>query len=204
MALPEITEPAGTVPFVTPHGATPKGVYANVGVISGAARKRRVYTTAPRVQHVTRVLSPAQMVAYDDWFENVLLVGTRKFAVRVANPDGGFLWWEAQWVAPYNAEPVAGNLYWILTGDLLLTGEGSETGPVSTSATLEIVAALTSTATATFDGHAALEVEAALLTLSLSGSLEMVAALLPFVPEFLIREDGGYILREDGGRIQRE
>jgi len=204
MSLPEITAPIGTPVFLEAgHAITPRSVYANVEMITGYARKRRVYTVAPRIQSVAWFLNSAQMAAVDEWFEETLDVGNRRFAALVASDRGpGRLWWTAQWVAPYRAEPL--NLgMWRVTGDLLLIGDGSVEGPVATSAGLEIVVALTSTASATIDGHAAMEIQVALLPLILA-RLEMSAALLSFTPDFLLREDSGYILREDGGRIQRE
>lgn len=204
MALPEITAPAGTPVFLEAgHAITPRSVYSNVAMTTGYARKRRIYTTAPRIQAVAWFLNSKQMAAVDDWFEHTLLVGHRHFAALVASDRGpGRLWWDAQWVAPYRAEPLNSG-FWRVTGELLLIGDGSVDGPVSTSASLEIVAALTSTAVATLDGHATMEIEAALLPLSIA-HLEMGAALLAFTPDFMLHEDGGYLLREDGGRIQRE
>lgn len=163
MSLPELTLPAGLPVFRgMGHSATPRSIYATVGMRTGHARKRRVATSAPRIVTVELFLSANQMVTFDAWFENGLLAGQRAFSARVANQGPGLLWWHAEWVDPPKLTPTYGG-YWALAGSLLLTGEGSVAGPVSTSAAMELIGGLVGSVTgAAVDGQAAMELTVSL------------------------------------------
>ena len=204
MSLPELTLPAGLPVFRgMGHSATPRSIYATVGMRTGHSRKRRVATSAPRIVTVELFLSAAQMITFDAWFENGLLAGQRAFSARVANQGPGFLWWHAEWVDPPKLTPTYSG-FWALAGSLLLTGEGSVAGPVSTSAAMELVAALVGSVTgAALNGQAAFEVVVALQAIG-PVAMEITAALLHAPVSFSLREDASFVLREDGSLVVRE
>ncbi len=156
----------------------------------------------PRVVSVGLFLSRAQMLAFDNWFEDDLVVGERQFSARVANQGPGLLWWAAEWFDVPLSTPLHSG-FWRVTGSLLLTGEGSVEGPAITTAGVEFRAPLLATAVLTFDGSAAVEFGAALGMAAL-GDVEFGAALLSREPDYLQREDLDFITRENGGRILRE
>ena len=145
MSLPGITAPAGTPDFLADgHEVEEFDAYARVGYATGTARTRRVRTAVERVVAVRWLLTAAQMLAVDDWFEVALDAGSREFAARVASQDGaGVLWWRARWLR-YETQmlPMGRG---IVTGALFLTGSGSATPPDTSAMAMEIVAALTCT-----------------------------------------------------------
>jgi len=158
MALPEILPPAGTPVFLAEgHGIEPQSVYADVQFGAGHSRRRRVWTRAPRVVSVSWLLEADEMAAVDDWFENTLLAGARKFSAQVANQGPGLLWWEAQWLEPYHAEAMHLGR-WRVTGQLLLTGEGTPTKPYTPDMTVSFASALTGSASASIAATLALEI----------------------------------------------
>lgn len=133
MALPELLLPAGTPPFLAEgHAVELLPVYADTAMRTGHARRRRIFTTSPRLVSVSLRLTPAQAAAFDAWFEGPLRVGTRPFTAIVANQGPGVRYWEATFEAPYEAEALPGGR-WRVTAQLRLTGEGSATPPVPTS-----------------------------------------------------------------------
>lgn len=147
--MPQIRLPAGTPCFLAAgHGITPDSVYADVRMRTGHARKRRIYTSAPRVVDVAWVLEAEQMTAVDAWYEDVLLAGERAFAAQVKAQGPGKLWWRARWVEPYEAEAMHLGR-WRVTGRLLLTGVGQVEDPYIPEMEVEFGAALTATAVLT-------------------------------------------------------
>ncbi len=202
MSLPEILVPAGTPAFALDGLAvSPRTVYADVPMGTGHTRRRRSATIAPRIVNVGMVLDTDQMTTFDAWFESTLRVGSLPFTAELPNQGEGFLFWSATWLSPYLADPISNEL-WTVTGQLLLTGEGSATPPVSTSLALEFGAALTGTASLTVTSLLELEFGAELLQ-PVYLSLEFGAALRQ-VGNFRLREDSSYTLREGGGRRIRE
>ncbi len=177
MPLPEILAPAGTPPFLADgHGIAPRPVYVDVGMRTGHARRRRMTTTAPRVVSVSWFLTEAEMTAVDEWFETALLVGSRKFTALVQNQGEGALYWEAQWLTPWVADP-SREFAWVVSGQLLLTGEGSETAPEMTSLGLEISVPAMGSAAITVGTTLAMEVTVPLLQPIYLG-IEISVALL--------------------------
>lgn len=129
MALPELTLPPGTPGFQAEgHAIELKPLYADTPMRTGHPRKRRLYTVVPRTVPVLLILTQDQMTAFHDWFEGPLAAGANTFSAQVARQGPGLLWWEARFVEPYTAEPMAG-VYWRVTANLLLTGVGSPTAP---------------------------------------------------------------------------
>lgn len=137
MPLPLILVPAG-LPCVllSGFGITPSDMYDHVPVLQGEGRKRRRFTTAPRVVTVGWVLDDDQMTQFDDWFENALIAGTLQFTLEVQRLGPGREFWTAEFVGgddqspPYVADPTATKRpMWRVTGLVLLTGAPSETAP---------------------------------------------------------------------------
>ncbi len=203
MSLPELLPPRGTPTFLhRGHAIEPRPVFADVAMTTGHARRRRVSTIAPRVVEVGWFLTPGQMTSVDAWFESTLLVGSRQFTAPVKAQGAGLLYWAAEWLEPYTAEPVSRGR-WYVSGKLLLTGEGSTTPPVLSTLGIEFGAALTGSASLTVGGFLGIEFGAALKQPVPLG-IEFGAALRQ-VGNFRLREsDGSYTLREGGGRRIRE
>ena len=126
MSLPSIVQPDGTPAFLADgHAIELVPVYARVGMAQGHTRTRRIVTEAPRRVDVSLMLvTRALMAAYDDWFESALQVGALSFAAQVKHQGPGALWWAAQWLGPYHAQPLPGGRVWRLSGRLLLSGKG--------------------------------------------------------------------------------
>lgn len=162
MALPNILAPFGTPPFRTiDHSVKPDEVFANVKFTTGSSRARRLFSgSVPRIVTVSWELSQLQMEAVDTWAEDVLKAYTLHFSALVANHQGhGLLWFDANWVEPYTAEPMDG-LRWVVTGSLYLTGEGVAelAGPTVTSLAIEFGARLDGQAALTVIKHFSLEI----------------------------------------------
>jgi hypothetical protein len=130
MALPELTLPPETPAFCAGGHAIEMGaLYADIPMQTGHGRRRRVYTTVPRVVSVKLELTLAQALAFHEWFEGPLQAGAQEFSAQVANQGPGLLWWRARFTEPYTAEAdEAGQSFWV-TAKLLLAGTGSAIGP---------------------------------------------------------------------------
>lgn len=179
MSLPEIMPPAGTPVFQeNGHSHDVRSVYRDVGMGTGAARRRRKTRLAPHVVSVSWFVDDAHVEAIEQWHESTLKAGSEAFAARVARIGArGLMWWSATWVGPLTYQPLSAT-QWRITGALLLdpvTG-GSVAGPISTSARVEFEAALTASAHAVVTANAAVEFIAALETLS-PAAVEFTAAL---------------------------
>lgn len=201
MALPEILPPI-TKPFLlTGHAQTRSSVYRDAQMGTGHARRRRQTTTGPRVVSVGWVLTEAEAQAVDGWFENSLAGGTRAFAARVAEVGGtdrSRSWFSATWVGQILWTPLHKGR-WRAEGQLLLTGEPSQTGPVSTSAEVEFGLSLFATATAEQSAYAEVEFSAALRSVQLA-EVEFSAALLSVEAAVRITTDGDTRITTDGDR----
>lgn len=179
IGMPGIRPPAGTPCFLaSAHSISPDSVFVDVKMRVGHARKRRVFTAAPRVVEVAWVLEAAEMAAVDAWYKNALLAGEREFAAQVKRQGPGMLWWRARWVEPYAAEALHLGR-WRVTGRLLLTGVGQEADPYVPGLAVEFGAALTGTASLTVETMLAVEFGAELLQ-SQTLAVEFGAALLPY------------------------
>ena len=76
-------------------------------------------------------LTGAQMLAFDDWFENSIKAGALRFLAFVGWPVGGNpagQWYEATFAAPYAAVAQTGD-YWTMTAKLRLHGTGAPATP---------------------------------------------------------------------------
>lgn len=200
MALPEIRPPSGTPCFLAAgHAIAPQSVYADVQMRSGHLRRRRLFTTAPRIVSVSWLLEADQMAAVDTWFEDVLLAGERPFSAQVANQGPGLLWWTAQWVEPYQTEALHLGR-WRVTGQLLLTGVGQVEDPYTPDMAVEFGAPLTSSAELTVITRLAVEFGAALLQVTGRLAVEFGSALVHENP-YLLTEDGDILLTEDDDEL---
>lgn len=130
MALPELTQPDGTPAFLAEgHTIELVPTYADVPVVTGHSRRRRVYTTTPRMVAVGLQLTAAQMLAWHLWFEGPLRAGTEWFSAQVANQGPGLLWWKARFLETYAAEAGEGGASFKVSARLLLVGDGTATPP---------------------------------------------------------------------------
>jgi len=113
------------------HGIEEDSVYAAVQMASGHSRQRRRWTVPERVVSVSWLLKgEAQIAEVDEWFDITLEAGALPFSAQVANQGSGsaLLWWRARWLAGWQFEMIPGG-FCRVTGQLFLTGEGSEDGP---------------------------------------------------------------------------
>ncbi len=146
MALPELTLPPSLPAYrVDGHNISLVDVYAETPMRTGHSRRRRIYTVAPRVVSVSLDLTLDQALAFHDWFEGPLAAGAQEFSAQVANQGPGLLWWRARFLEPYTAEAnESGQAFWI-TAKLLLTGDGSSTGPYVANMASAVIVALSGT-----------------------------------------------------------
>lgn len=204
MSLPGIFEPSGLPAFLAAnHDHQPEEIYAQQSRGTGHARRRRVYTEPQRIVSVSRVLTPAQMQAYDDWFENTIIVGQTHFTAWVANLGAGQLYWDACWIAPYLSEPFAtpGGVFWRITGRLLLSGEPSETRPADGEIAVEFIAHLTGAASVVIPVELAVEFTA-YLSPATHLAVEFESDLLPVAPYYLEIGDGFFLLIDTTHRLR--
>lgn len=206
MALPELLAPPGTCFLLNAHANTPGDLDDDVQFMQGHSRKRRVQTSAPRVVDVSAIFKTADTAAiFDDWFENTLSVGNGLFTAKVAPVGADSRYWAAQWVGPLAWSPM-GKGRWQISGQLLLTGQGSDTPPLGATLATEYRAALTGSAKLTVGVSLATEFSASLVA-HLPLRTEYVASLEADIPSYFEREsdsDGAFIQREDGTNLQRE
>lgn len=160
MALPFILTPAGTPPFrVSDHAIKPDEVFASIVYRTGHNRLRRLYVgSVPRIATVSWELSATQMAIVDDWAETTLEAYTRHFTAQIANITGtGVLYYDANWVEPYTAEPMDGGR-WVVTGSLYLTGEGETDPPITSLFRSELFVPFTGSAFVQAEKHFAVEI----------------------------------------------
>ena len=203
MALPELTLPDGTPAWLAePHGVELVPQYADVAMRTGHHRRRRVYTTAPRLVQVGLQLTAAQMLAFHTWFEDSTQAGALPFSTQVANIGPGLLWWRAQFTEPYSADAGEAGASFRVSARLLLTGDGSAAGPYTPALTAAIGIALAGSASLTAPNDLSAAVSIALLPVTGLTAAIVIALLLP--PSFRLREDASFRLREDGTKRLRE
>lgn len=202
MALPELLPPAGTPRFhVEGHAIAPDTLYDDIEPMQGERRKRRVQTYAPRTVSVSTIFEADEAYAYDEWYENVLIVGSAKFTAHVGELGPNSKYWAAEWVDPPQWEAMTQGR-WRLSGQLLLTGEGADAPPATVTLAFEFGMALTGTASIASPVDLAFEFGMALeshnpIAFEFAMSLEAVET-----PEYFERETasgGGFIERETGG-----
>lgn len=131
MALPELTLPDGSPPFLADGQSieiTP--IYADVPMRTGHDRRRRLYTTVPRVVNVGLFVAADQLLAFHNWYEGPLQAGLQWFSALLSNQGPGTLWWKARFAEPYTEEAIE-NGYHRITAKLLLVGDGSVSSPYS-------------------------------------------------------------------------
>lgn len=181
MALPELTLPDGTPPFLAEgHAIELAPVYADVPMRTGHARRRRIYTTAPRTVQVALQLTAAQMLALHEWFEGPLEAGAQWFSAQVAKQGSGLLWWKARFVEPYEADAGPSAVLWRVTARLLLVGDGSASSPYMTAMSAAVTVALSGGAALTIPIALDATVTVALVPiLVLASAVEVALQVLP-------------------------
>lgn len=131
MALPLIFLPAEIpLPLIAGFGISLGEQFDHVPALQGEGRKRRMFTTAPRIVQVSWLLTARQMQVFDAWAESDLDALANRFTVKLKRLGVGFEYWAAEWISPYTAEPIASpDALWRVSGSLLLTGSPSDTAP---------------------------------------------------------------------------
>lgn len=176
MALPELTLPDGTPAWLADgHSIELVPLYADVTMRTGHSRRRRVYTTAPRLVAVGLQLTAAQMLAFHTWFEDVLQAGALPFSTQVANQGPGLLWWRAQFAEPYSADAGEAAASFRVSARLLLTGTGSTTGPYVPAMSAAIGIALAGSAAITAPMTLSADVSVALLPVTALAAAVVIA-----------------------------
>lgn len=179
--LPELTLPAGTPAFLADtHSIELTPMYADVQMRTGHDRRRRVYTTVPRVVTVALQLTADQMLAFHTWFEGPLQAGVQWFSAQMANQGPGLLWWKARFFEPYTADASDGGWFKV-SAKLLLVCDGSTTGPYTPNMTAGAVVALSGTATLTAPAYLTADATIALLPTSYMSAAAVIALITPQV-----------------------
>jgi hypothetical protein len=192
--LPSITAPSGAPPFLADgHGIDEDAYYGQVPYTTGHSRARRRWTQTARVVTVRWLLEEDELAEVDDWYENTLLAGTREWSARVrkqgAWPDLT-LWWRARWI-DYQTEMLEKGRG-IVSGRLLLTGEGSADPPDTGALAMEVSIALRDIrSTVSVPAHLAMEISIALLQpTELAIEIEVALLMDYFITGARITEDG--------------
>lgn len=128
--LPDLVLPAGLpVWLLSPHEGSQPVAAADVEVIVGAPRRRRLPWSGLRRQRAALLLSASQAAVFHAWFEQDADAGAKAFAAQVAGPDG-LQWFTAQILTlAWEALPATNGPLWRATADLLLSGEPQYWGP---------------------------------------------------------------------------
>ena len=200
--LPELLMPDGLPAFQAEgHAIGPVALYADVPMRTGHDRRRRIYTTAPRMVAVSLVLDRSQMLDLHEWFEAPLDVGAQWFSAEVANQGPGSLWWKARFLEPYGAESLPGGLFNV-SARLLLVGSGQADRPYTPDMRARVQVSLAGLAALTAPPvDLAAELSVALLPALFLAAAVRVALLGRSIE---LREDSSRVLREDGGYVVRE
>jgi hypothetical protein len=198
MALPLIFVPAGLpLWLVAGHGVTPQSPFEDTPMKVGHGRKRRIYTTVPRIANVSTFLSREQALAWDTWFEDILHAGAEKFTAEIASTSGaGRKFWAVEWLDPPNIEPLVLGRF-VVTGQLLLTGEPSDVRPSTGVLALELEIELGGLSTASFPINLAQELEIELG--AITALSQTITVELDVETPLELRDDAGLELRDDGG-----
>lgn len=207
MTLPSITAPTGTPVFQEAgHGIEEDSVYAQVQFATGHSRARRVSTVTERVVSVSWFLEADELAAVDDWYQSALQAGTREFSAQVRSQVTGqrLLWWTARWIE-FQTVMLTRNRG-RAGGRLLLTGDGSETGPELGVLAMEVLVELLDVrSTVSLPVPLAMEVLVELLQPTVL-RMEVSIALLNdyFISGSRITEDGQQRTTEDGQERRTE
>lgn len=202
MALPELLLPDELPAFQADgHAIELVPEYADVTMRTGHDRRRRLYTTTPRLVSVGLVLTEAQMLALHQWFEGPLQAGAQWFSAEVANQGPGSLWWKARFAEPYAAESIPSGLFSV-TARLLLVGAGQAAKPYTPAMAAAVRVELAGqVAASAIPLDLAATVQVALLPSLFLAAAVQVALLGRSIS---LREDSSRVLREDGSLVVRE
>jgi Concanavalin A-like lectin/glucanases superfamily len=178
MSLPLITAPTSLPDFLEAgHAIDESALFAPIKPATGHRRMRRLYTVPERTVDVSWLLSNAQMVVLDDWFENALRAGGEFFAAQVKDQSSPLiLWWRAKWLTPYKADAIAGG-YWRVTGQLRLFETGSTSGPLASALAVAFTVPLTGSAALTVPQTLSIAFSIGLTTSQSLGDLSFGAEL---------------------------
>ena len=80
----------------------------------GEIRQRRRMRAAPRVVTLQLVLSGAQYLSFDRWWQTVILGGAREFDLQLSDDDGGLTWFTVRQLDDYQAELSSDRQEWTI------------------------------------------------------------------------------------------
>lgn len=141
MALPELLLPSSLPAFMaSAHVLTPEGLYSQVPRMSGSDRRRRVWTSAPRILEASLEVTQAQLEDFYAWHEGPLRAGEVSFTAAVAKPGTGIEYWAANCLS-FKVEHLAGSHHRIDLR-LRLRGTPESSPPTVSSMYAEVVVAL--------------------------------------------------------------
>ena len=142
MALPDVMLPSPLGDFkADSYVFSSEPMYAGVPRQTGPLRKRRVFTTAPRVLDAELETTQAGIEAFFLWHENVLKAGSLPFAAKLAKVGSGVEYWEARILA-FTVEHKDGANQHVIGLKLRLFGDPSDTPPAGSPLAVEFGAAL--------------------------------------------------------------
>jgi hypothetical protein len=186
MALPQLLQPAGTPPFLRDtHELEVISRYANTQVQTGAMIRRRMWVSTAEYANVVLELSTPVMAEYDEFFEDTLEAGTKKFSAQIQNRGPGLLWWSCRFFEPYTVEYLGG-IWWRLSAKLILFDEGSVEGPEPTTLVGSVHIGLQATAVVVAEqplsGSVVIALERNLVVTALSGSVDIALEIASYLP----------------------
>ena len=117
------------------HGVEKQSLFGDARMQTGVARRRRIYLSTPWTATVSLEVTQAALADFVSWYEGPLARGSKFFSAQITNLGPGLLWYRARVIgapgqAPYTTEFLGGN-WWRISMKLMLIGDGSVTGPVS-------------------------------------------------------------------------
>lgn len=132
--MPTLYFPLDKCWLLNSHKAQYEEIYARTSMDTGPDRTRRKYITVPQVRNASIFLTSDEAKTFHEWFEGLLQVGSRRFYAQFHDPGVGILWFEAEFVKPWeaefvplgdiNAEGKAGRA-WKINIELRIYGSGS-------------------------------------------------------------------------------
>lgn len=191
------------------HSFAPIDISESAEFEVGEIRRRKRYRSVPQVATVSWLMTLEQFQSFSEWYETILLAGTKPFDIRLAKQgEYAMTWWTAIFVGPYSAEALH-NGRWRVSASLLLTGEQfDERVAPSMRGNAFIRFGPQATINATPDTHGAATIvittQATIdaVPLELYGSASIVFDSSGTIASSgILTEDGDFILLESGGRI---
>lgn len=181
--LPEILMPSGLPSWlIDGFSGSDDDAYGTVEMTTGHDRKRRLYRRPPIRRQVSLLLTELETLQFENWFENDLIAGERRFSARVRDMGPGDVWYAAQFVQPYEADyqhwaKGPEKDHWRISAELILYGVGSDFGPEMTAFKAEVdvplVASSRASAPATMKAEILVPLTGTMRNVSLSSEISV-------------------------------